>query len=181
MRIRIFFIVSVLASVFMFQQVKADDLNIKNVRKALVIAIEDNSTTDSLYKSLTKIKEKSGLVNGFIGAVYAIKAKHSWNPYLKLKYLRDSEKIFKKAVAEDPHNMEIRFMRFSIEHYAPSILGFNKELGADSEEIITQLDKKNYGTADKDLVIAIIKFLLHSKRCTPLQNDDLNKHLAAFT
>ena len=59
-------------------------------------------------------------------------------------------------------------------------LGYNKNIANDSKEIITQLDKKNYGTADKELTIEIIKFLVNSRRCTPTQIDELNKLLAAL-
>jgi hypothetical protein len=178
---KIFFVASVLALIFLFQPVKADEPNLKVLRKQMVIAIDKSKITDSLYSSLDHIKEKSGIVNGFIGALLALKAKHAWNPYSKIKYLNRSEKVFKQAVTADPHNIEIRFMRFSIEHNVPSILGFNKDLATDSEDIIAQLDKKNYGSADKELTIAIIKFLIHSKRCTPAQNQVLNKHLTELT
>lgn len=162
-------------------QVKAQQPDLKILRKQMVVAVEKSQTTDSLYKSLYSLKEKNGITNGFIAALLALKAKHAWNPYSKLKYIKNSEKLFRQAVAADPHNIELRFMRFSIEHSAPSFLGFNKELVADSEDIIAQLDKKNFGTADKDMAIAIIKYLIHSKRCTPAQNEVLNKHLAELT
>jgi hypothetical protein len=158
-------------------QAQAQQPDLKVLRKQMVIAVEKSKTTDSLYKSLSDIKEKNGITNGFIGALLALKAKYAWNPYSKVKYLNRSEKLFKQAVTADPHNIEIRFMRFSIEHNVPAFLGFNKDLAVDAENIIAQLDKKNYGTADKELTIAIIKFLLHSKRCTAAQNQVLNKHL----
>lgn len=174
---RVFFIVPVFL-LLITQNVKADDLNLKNIRKQLVIAIDNSKTTDSLYKSLTAIKNPTGLVCGYTGALLALKAKHSWNPYFKFKYLNNAETALKTAINADPHNIEIRFLRFSIEHNVPGFLGFNKDLVADREDIIAQLDKKNYGTADKELTVAIIKFLIQSKRCTQAQNDDLNKHLA---
>ncbi|MEO3403989.1 hypothetical protein AAFN85_08810 [Mucilaginibacter sp. CAU 1740] len=169
------------ASVLLSTQVKAQQPDLKVLRKQMVIAVEKGKTTDSLYNNLSNLKEKNGITNGFIAALLALKAKYAWNPYSKVKYLNRSEKLFKQAVAADPHNMEIRFMRFSIEHNVPSFLGFNKDLATDAEDIIAQLEKKNYGTADKELTIAIIKFLLHSKRCTAAQNQVLNKHLTELS
>lgn len=178
---KIFLIASILALVFGLQTAKAEEPNLKVLRKQMLIAIDKSKTTDSLYNNLNGIKEKSGIVNGFIGGLLALKAKHAWNPYLKLKYLNRSEKVFKQALIDDPHNIEIRFMRFSVEHNVPSILGFNKDLAADTDDIIAQLGKKNYGSADKELTVQIIKFLLHSKRCTPAQSQALNKHLTELT
>lgn len=173
---RVFIVVSFFL-LLIVQNVKADDINLKSIRKQLVLAIDNSKTTDSLYKSLASVKNRTGLISGYIGALLSCKAKHAWNPYMKVKYLNNSKKVLQTAVNADPHNIEIRFLRFSIEHNVPGFLGFNKDLVADREDIIAQLDKKNYGTADKELTIAIIKFLIHSKRCTPAQNDELNKHL----
>jgi hypothetical protein len=178
---KLLFVAGVATLTLFYTQVKAQQPDLKVLRKQMVIAVEKSKTTDSLYKSLTDIKEKNGITNGFVAALLALKAKHAWNPYSKIKYLNRSEKVFKEAVTADPHNIEIRFMRFSIEHNVPSIIGFNKDLTVDAEAIITQLDKKNYGSADKEMAIAIIKFLLHSKRCTAAQNTVLNKHLTELS
>jgi hypothetical protein len=178
---KIFFVASILAVVFKLQTAYAEEPNLNVVLKQMIIGIDKSKTTDWLYYNIKIIIVNRGIVNGFIGGLLALKAKHAWNPYLKLKYLNRSEKVFKQALIDDPHNIEIRFMRFSVEHNVPSILGFNKDLAADTDDIIAQLGKKNYGSADKELTIQIIKFLLHSKRCTPAQSQALNKHLTELT
>jgi len=162
-------------------QARAGEPDLKKLRKQLIIAIDNSKTTDSLYKALSAIKNRTGLIDGYIAALLACKAKHSWNPYLKLKYLNKAEALFNTAVNADPHNIEIRFLRFSVEHNVPGFLGYNKNREADAEDMITQLGKRNYGTADKELTIAIIRFLLDSKRCSPVQNEVLNKYLTQLT
>jgi len=147
------------------------------LRREMVSAISSSKTTDSLYSSLNTQLNKTPIITCYIAALQALKAKHSWNPYFKFKYLNDSEKTFDNAVTADPQNMEIRFMRFSVEHYVPVFLGDDKDLYADREEIIDDIKKKRYTTADKDLVTAIVKFLLASKRCTPAENTYLTKQL----
>ena len=154
--------------------------NIHVIRKLLVSALNSKKTTDSLYNNLGALKNRSALLNGYMGALQALKAKHAWNPYFKIKHLNDSKSTFEAAVKRDPHNIEIRFMRFSIEHNVPGFLGFNKNLVADREEIIKQVDKKFYAQADKPLVKAIILFLIESKRCTPAESTNLKQHLAAL-
>jgi hypothetical protein len=178
---KLLLVAGIAASVLLCTQVKAQQPDLKVLRKQMVVAVEKSKTTDSLYSNLSNLKDKNGITNGFIAALLALKAKHAWNPYSKIKYLNRSQKVFKEAVAADPHNIEIRFMRFSIEHNVPSFTGFNKELTVDAEDIIAQLDKKNYGSADKEMAIAIIKFLIHSKRCTAAQNQVLNKHLTELS
>jgi hypothetical protein len=76
--------------------------------------------------------------------------------------------------------MEIRFLRFSVEHNLPGFLGRNKNLDADKGEIMAQLDKKNYTKADNHMVTTIINFLLNSNRCSPAEQKSLTQHLAAL-
>ena len=154
--------------------------NLHVIRKLLVSALNSKKTTDSLYTNLGSVKDRSALINGYMGTLQALKAKHAWNPYFKIKYLNDSQETFKIAVQRDPHNIEIRFMRFSIEHNVPGFLGFNKNLVEDRQEIIKQVDKKYYAKADKPLVKTIILFLIDSKRCTPAESTNLKQHLAAL-
>lgn len=175
---KIFFTTAALLMLLNTLTVKADEPNLRHIRSLLVVCMNSSKTTDSLYKSLSAIKNRTGVISGYLATLSACKAKLSWNPYMKVKHLNTAEATYKIAVNADPHNIEIRFLRFSVEHNVPGFLGFNKDLNTDSEEIITQLDKKNYGTADKDLTVAIIKFLLQSKRCTASQNEDLTKRLA---
>lgn len=152
----------------------------KVVRKQLLLALENHKLTDSLDKVFTASPNKSPLNMCYMGVIQALKAKHAWNPYYKVKYLNDAEKILQLAVNHEPDNMEIRFMRFSIEHNVPGFLGYTKHLTVDREEMIKQLERKYYATADQDVVVTIIKFLLESKRCTPHENDFLHKQLAAI-
>ncbi len=174
-RIRGFFVMMLL---LVSQFVKADEPNLRHIRSLLVVCMNSSKTTDSLYKSLSVVKPRAGVITAYLGTLSACKAKQSWNPYMKIKHLNNAEATYKTAISADPHNIEIRFLRFSVEHNVPGFLGFNKDLITDRDEIITQLDKKNYGTADRDLTVAIIKFLLQSKRCTAAQTEGLNKTLA---
>jgi hypothetical protein len=154
--------------------------NLHVIRKLLMSAINSGKVTDSLYRNLASIKNPTGLINSYMGTLEALKAKHSWNPYYKIKYLNDAEKTFKAAVTRDPHNIEIRFMRFSVEHNVPGFLGYTKNLIADKDEIIKQIDRKHYSSADAALVKTIITFLLDSKRCTSAEQSKLSQYLAAL-
>ena len=158
----------------------ATEPNLHTIRKLLITALNSSKTTDSLYKNLDGLKNRSSLINGYMGTLQALKAKHTWNPYFKIKYLNDAEKTFKGAVAGDPSNIEIRFMRFSVEHNVPGFLGYTKNLVADRTEIVKQIDRKHYASADAALVKTIITFLIDSKRCTPAEHSILTKHLASL-
>jgi hypothetical protein len=151
----------------------------KLLRRQVMLALNSSKATDSLYNVLTTmpLPNKSPLIMGYIGTLQALKAKHHWNPYFKLKYVKDAQKTFAKAIAADPHNMEIRFLRFSVDSKLPKLLGYNKNMEADRNEILAQLAKKNYPPGDKDMVITIINFLLEANMYTASEHTYLTKQL----
>jgi len=143
----------------------------------MVKAVENAKLTDSLFTSLSKLPNKTALVTGYIGTLEALKAKHSWNPYNKIKYLGRSLKTMQKAIDMDKENMEIRFMRFSIEFFTPSFLGFSKDLAQDKKEIIKHYQNGNFGLADAELVKNVAKFMIDSKKCNAAEVKILKKYL----
>ena len=140
--------------------------DVPEMRKGMLRAIKSPKATDSLYKNLEALNKKTPLVLGYYGALEALKAKDSWNPYKKVKLLVSSHKTMEQAVNASPNDMEIRFLRFSIEFYLPGFLGLSKDMVSDKNMIIHQLKLKNYGSADKDYVKNIMKFMVDSKQCT---------------
>ncbi|RZK21043.1 MAG: hypothetical protein EOO86_02555 [Pedobacter sp.] len=143
----------------------------------LVKAVESSRLTDSLYKKLSKLPNKTPLITAYTGTLEALKAKHSWNPYNKIKYVKVSLKTIQRAIDSDKENMEIRFMRFSIEHYTPGFLGFSKDLDLDRKEIIKHYQNQNFGIADNILIKNVAKFMIDSKRCTTEEIKILKKFI----
>lgn len=175
--------IAILAGIFLMCLVQAasaqtTDQKNKILRHQVMRAINSSKTTDSLYNILTAISNKSPLITGYTGTLQALKAKHHWNPYYKIKHVKDAQKAFSKAIAAEPHNMELRFLRFSVDYKLPRLLGYTKNMEADKDEIIAQLTQKNYTADNKDLVITIINFLLEANTHTPAENAFLTKQLA---
>lgn len=137
----------------------------RTIKIAVQRAIESQSVTDSLYRVLKSGEAENPLVLGYIGTLEALKAKHSWNPYNKIKYVALSQKTMKLAVEGDPTNLEIRFMRFSIQHFTPSFLGYSKDLEEDRKAIVRQFKNRKFGLADAALVRNMAVFMIDSGRC----------------
>lgn len=154
--------------VLIFQLVRAQlsPKEIAILKIDLIKAVENSKLTDSLSDKLNKLPNKTALITAYAGTLEALKAKHSWNPYNKIKYVKLSLKTMQKAISMDKENMEIRFMRFSIEHFTPSFLGFSKDLAVDRREIIKHYQNNNFGVADQELIKNVAKFMIESKRCT---------------
>lgn len=150
---------------FCYAQLTPKELSI--LKNELVKAVDNAQLTDSLFVNLNKLSNKTALTTACIGTLEALKAKHAWNPYNKIKYVKVSVKTMQKAVNMDKENMEIRFMRFSIEHFTPAFLGFSKNLNVDRKEIVKHYQHENFGVADRALIKNVAKFMIESKRCSP--------------
>ncbi|TDG34840.1 hypothetical protein EZJ43_16465 [Pedobacter changchengzhani] len=173
-KFKLFFITFLSAQVAFAQ---LSNNQIATLKVNMVKAVEDSKLTDSLFLELSKLNHKSPLILGYIGTLEALKAKHAWNPYNKIKYVSRSLVTLQKAINLDGENMEIRFMRFSIEHFTPSFLGFSKDLDVDRKEIIKHYQNKNFGSANEELIKNIAKFMVDSNRCTAEELRILKKYL----
>jgi len=154
-------------------QLSAKEIGV--LKNDLIKAVESSKITDSIYSKLNALPNKSALITGYLGTVEALKAKHSWNPYSKIKYVKVSLNTMQKAINLDPENLEIRFMRYSIEHYTPGFLGLSKHLTVDRKEIIKHYQNRNFGIANEELVKNVAKFMIESKRCTADEIKTLKK------
>ncbi|MGB4776036.1 MAG: hypothetical protein WBP45_12735, partial [Daejeonella sp.] len=139
---------------------------IKAIKSGLVRAVQSSKATDSLYTKLVSKKSEDALIIAYIGTLEALKAKHAWNPYNKIKFVAQSQSTMKTAIKKDADNLEIRFMRFSIQHFTPAFLGYSKELAEDQKAIVNHFVTKSFGNADKLLIKSIADFMLKSKRCS---------------
>lgn len=164
MKFKLVFVAALLLSLKSFAYDGTPE-EIRSIKQAMYRSIENARVTDSLYAKLKSKPPANALMIGYLGTLEALKAKHSWNPYNKIKFVALSQKTMKEAVNRDPSNMEIRFMRFSIQHYTPSFLGFSKDLDEDLKVIAKQYRAKHFGLADKELVRNIAAFMINSKRC----------------
>lgn len=145
--------------------VTANDL--PQIRKEYYAAVNDGKAAEKFYNKLKKINSSEPLMMAYFGISQAVKARHAINPYNKLSYLRNGMKVLNSAVAKSQDDLEIRFLRFSIEHYIPSFLGYSQHLEADRKKIIELSKQRKFGAMDKALLVNLLKFMKETERCKP--------------
>lgn len=118
-----------------------------------------------IIQCLNKLPNDPFLV-AYYGAYEALVAKHSINLYTKYKFIKQGLEKITKAIKFEPQNLEYRFLRLSILHHLPSILGYNDLLYEDINITIQLIQKENYSIVNKKTQIGIIEFLLNSNRLT---------------
>jgi hypothetical protein len=138
------------------------ELDIHTLRREYLQAVENEKKTDELLATLTRLNSQEPLLIGYKGALEALKAKHAFNPYNKMNYLKKAQKTFEQAIGLSPEDVELRFLRFSVQHYLPAFLGASKHLEEDKQVIVQHINQPGL---DKDVRTTVARFLIESKRC----------------
>ncbi|BAV07475.1 hypothetical protein SAMN05421788_109171 [Filimonas lacunae] len=73
----------------------------------------------------------------YLGAFQAIWANHTWNPLEKLSSFKKGKRNIEKAVATGGNEVEIHFVRLSIQYNVPKMLRYHSEINADKNFILS--------------------------------------------
>lgn len=139
------------------------DVDVATLRKLYYEAAENKTAVKKLSVLLTKVNDNSdAILIGYKGATEMMEAKYAFNPVTKLSRFNKGKNYLEKAIKKDQKNIELRFIRFSIQTNLPSFLGYNDHLKIDKEALINAVVKID----DKQLKNNIIDYLIVSKQCS---------------
>ncbi len=145
-------------SVFLLLKTPAltNELSLNEVR-----ALYKRSVTEvSACKKLIRLLENYDETNNQILAAYRacatmMMAKHTFNPIAKLSYFKRGKLLLERSINATNENIELHFLRFSVQSQSPTFLGYNSALLEDK----TLLLKAVYTLKDISLKKIIISFL----------------------
>ncbi|MFN3444461.1 MAG: hypothetical protein ACK44D_01865 [Bacteroidia bacterium] len=132
------------------------NLSITEVRNVYEKAIYSQQIAVDLIDKLNASNNNTFL--GYKGAVTMIMAKHVFSPYKKLNYFKNGKEILEQAILKEPLNIELRFLRFSIQSNSPKFLDYHSNLFSDKSFLLKEVKTIN----DTDLKQRITKFLLNN-------------------
>ncbi len=159
---------------------------IEKIRTTYYSGVENEDYVDSLQTLInTNFSENKKnyptIVLAYSAGIEALKSKHAFWPFNKMSYLNSSMDLFAEALLQDPNNLEIRFMRFSILHYVPGILGYSKEREEDQKVIFNLLSQNTAQNIPFELKEGIISFLIDSGRLSDLEIKSLKNIKISLT
>ncbi len=96
-------------------------------------AVVDKSFCKQMIAKLDQAQDPVHLA--YLGAFQTMWAKHSFNPITKLNSFTEGKKNIDQAVKLNPNDLEIRFIRLSIQKKAPGFLGYNGNIKEDTKYI----------------------------------------------
>lgn len=115
--------------------------NLEALRANYANTKTDKALCKRLIVELSKVKNNSATHLAYLGALQAIWANHAINPIRKLSTFKEGKRAIEQAVKAEPNNVEIRFLRLSIQKNAPFFLSYNANIKQDEKFIEKNLDK----------------------------------------
>ncbi|HET8810098.1 MAG TPA: hypothetical protein VFM65_07530 [Flavobacteriaceae bacterium] len=129
----------VFCTVLGMQNLSAQNLNA--LRNQYIQAISKKSVCESLIEHLRQKPYKSSIHLAYIGTLEAIWAKYVLNPFSKLQTFKKGKEKIEQAVRQEPHNIEIRYLRLSVQKNVPGFLGYNDKIEEDELFLKNNLNK----------------------------------------
>ncbi|ARS35902.1 hypothetical protein [Pontibacter actiniarum] len=151
----------------------ASGYKLSELRGEYLEASKDEEAAQRFNKKMSAYKEKDPVVLAYKAASEAVMAKYVWNPYSKLKQIKTAAAIFEEAVELDSDNPEIRFLRFTVEHYVPRYLNLSQNLEEDKSVMISSLKAHPKSGISTELARTIRDFLLTKDHCTDAERNTL--------
>ncbi len=107
-------------------------LNVERIRADYTKAFFDKKIC---AKNIAELKANTNapIFLGYLGGFQTIWANHIVNPFLKLKTFNQGKKNIEEAIRQDTGNVELRYIRLSVQKNAPFLLGYHANVDSDSE------------------------------------------------
>lgn len=133
------------------------------IRRMYSQASKNSRLANQLYQILSELSTADPLLTAYKAAALALKAKNAWDVFSKMFYINEASQLFAQAVKAADENIEIRFLRFSVQSNIPAFLGLSGQLEEDKNMML-----KHIATAELpvELKQAIAKFLSASDKCS---------------
>lgn len=119
--------------------------------------VSDKELCEKIIAELTETKNNSATHMAYLGGLQTIWANHVFSPISKLNTFKEGKKNIEQAIKKEPENVELRFIRLSVQKNAPSFLGYKSNINEDTEfikenrhQIRSEILQKNIGTLLKD-------------------------------
>lgn len=128
------FSVVVMMLFFQVLMVRAGTEDMENIRANYVKALSNKKLCKTMIEELST-KTANPVHLAYLGALKVIWAKHISNPIAKFSTFNKGKKDIESAVKKAHHNVEIRFVRLSVQKNCPSFLGYDTHIEQDKQFI----------------------------------------------
>jgi len=153
----------ILALILSFINCNAENISQNEIRLLYQKAATDEKSCLKLISLLEAYDEQNNvLCAGYKASAIIINAKYNLIPYTKFSLFSTGKKMLEKSIQADIQNIELRYLRFTIQTKIPKFLNYSDSIEKDK----TYLLKSVTTLKDNMLKQLIISFLLQSNSLT---------------
>lgn len=119
---------------------QAQTITIESLRKEYYKLNTDSAACAKLFAKVSKANPSDNLISGYKGAITASMANFAKNKTEKIQLFNSGKKLLEQSIAADTGNVELRFLRFTIQSNCPKALGYHRQLDPDKKYILAHLN-----------------------------------------
>ena len=124
--------------------------------------VSQQNASELQYKLVDITKSDDKVLVAYKGAVTSMIAKYQKGAKLKKEFFKNGVSLLEFAISSEPDNIEIRFVRLSVQQNSPKFLKYNKEIEEDKKFILNYFDQ----IGSSKLQTYIKDYILHSNNFT---------------
>lgn len=115
------------------------NIDVATIRMAYQDAVVSKTKAFLLYEKLEIVTKNDGAtIIAYKGAVAVLTSKYLKNAKAKKERLANGVALIQYAVKKQPNNIEIRFIRMTLQQNIPKFLKYRKDLDADKTFILSE-------------------------------------------
>ena len=118
-------------------EINAEDL--QSLRQTYLDSFKKEQVCDSVKIILENKKELSNIENAYLGVFHMMKCRFTLNPISKISLFSIGRDLLEQSIKNDPENLEIRFLRYSIQKNIPKILLYSQHISTDEKFIFDKI------------------------------------------
>lgn len=158
--------------ILFFSLILVSNLEVSEVRTWYTKAVQSESEATALYNELQVVDENDDKVLvGYKGALTAITAKYEKAVKTKKERFKEGVSLIEYAVGQEPENIEIRFIRLSIQQNSPKFLKYKMNITEDKAFIFDNLE----GLSNSKLKAHITDYILYSENFTEQEKNVISQ------
>ena len=118
----------------------AQDTLLNHIRKNIGELFTSDDVCENIYEAFEESgKPTEDVLLGYYGATLIGMSRHHPNPFKKMGFLNDGTESLEEAVNNQPDNIELRFLRLTIQTYMPAFLGYDDDKEKDKQFVLDNL------------------------------------------
>jgi hypothetical protein len=164
-------IVTFILALFSVVIVSGQGMTLEEARKVYSESMKDNAICEAAYTKISQVANyDSPTLMGYKAAITMAMSKYAKCTKEKVAYFHKGKLLLESTIAKDDKNVELKFIRYTIQSNCPPALKYTKNKTTDRTYII-----ENLASVKSTLIRTKIKeYLLQSKDTSPEEKQKLN-------